>query len=65
VIHSGDETEIDLTKIDAAAIGFVFGVDNTPEEAVIYDVKDGILNAGWNGLKVSVPVKPDKKPGHL
>jgi hypothetical protein len=65
VIYSGEETEIDLTKIDVAAFGFAFSVEDAPKESVNVNVKDGILEAGWNGLRVSVPVKPEKKPANL
>jgi hypothetical protein len=65
VIYAGDETEIDLAKLDIAALGFTFSAGNAPEGDVTCTVREGILNAGWNGLKVSVPVKPDKKPGNL
>lgn len=69
VIYSGDETEIDLTKTDVAAFGFTFSVasgnDKTPDTKVSCEVKQGLLNAEWNGLKVCIPVKPEKKPGHI
>jgi hypothetical protein len=69
VVYSGDEKEIDLTTTDVAAFGYTFGVaaegEKIPEEKVSYEVKQGLLNASWNGLKVSVPVKPDKKPEHI
>jgi hypothetical protein len=65
VIYSGEETEIDLTKTDAAAFGFTFSVDDAPEATVACSVKDGRLEAEWNGLKVGIPVKPDRKPEHL
>jgi len=69
VLYSGDETEIDLEAMYDAILGFSFCIsaagDSTPEENVKYAVKDGILVAEWNGLRVSVPVKPDKKPGNL
>ena len=65
VLYSGDGTEIDLNKLDAAALGFAFGVEQTPEEAVAYTVREGRLDATWNGLKVGAPVRPDKKPANL
>lgn len=69
VLYSGDETEIDLTAIDVAALGFTFCIaasgDTCPKDNVKFSVKNGNLDAGWNGLKVSIPVKPDKKPGNL
>ncbi|MDR3262277.1 MAG: hypothetical protein LBT78_10670, partial [Tannerella sp.] len=69
VIYSGDETEIDLTKTDVAAFGFTFSVasgdDKIPDTKLSCEVKQGLLNAEWNGLKVCIPVKPEKKPGHI
>jgi hypothetical protein len=65
VIYSGGETEIDLTKTEVAAFGFAFSTEDASIDAVTYSVRDGILEAGWNGLKVSAPVKPDSKPAHL
>ena len=68
VLYAGEETEINLTDIDHAALGFTFRLaaagESGPKEKVQYTVKDGVLDAGWIGLKVSIPVKPDKKPKH-
>jgi hypothetical protein len=66
VIYSGRETDIDLTKTDKAALGFVFSVDESsisgkPE----YTVKDGILKAVWNGMQIDIPVKPEPCPTNL
>jgi len=69
VLYKGKETKIDLTEMNQAVLGFSFCIADTvntcPKENVKYTVKDGILNADWNGLKISLPVKPDKKPGNL
>ena len=69
VLYAGEEKEIDLTGMDHAALGFSFCLtaagEKCPQESVKYTVKDGVLDAAWNGLKVNIPVKPDKKPRNL
>ena len=69
VLYAGEETEIDLMAIDHAVLGFSFFVakdgDNHPNENVKSSIKDGVLTSEWNGLKVSLPVKPDKKPRNI
>ena len=69
VLYTGVEKVIDLEAINHAALGFSFSIaapgDKTPKEAVKYAVKNGVLDAEWNGLKVSLPVKPDKKPRNI
>jgi hypothetical protein len=69
IVYSGDEKEINLITTDVAAFGYTFGVaaegEKIPEDKVNYEVKQGVLNTAWNGLKVSVPVKPNKNPPHL
>ena len=69
VLYSGEETEINLKAIDHAALGFSFCLgaagESCPNERVKYNVGNGVLNAEWNGMKVNVPVKPDKKPRHV
>ncbi|MDR1221623.1 MAG: hypothetical protein LBL07_01915 [Tannerella sp.] len=66
VIYTGDETEIDLTGIDTAALGFAFALasdgDRIPAGKAAGEVRNGILSAEWNGLKVSAPVKPENRP---
>jgi rhamnogalacturonyl hydrolase YesR len=66
VLYSGDETDIDLTAIDTAALGFTFRIapaDATcPEEPVAYSVNEGMLSAEWSGLSIALPVKPEKIP---
>lgn len=66
VIYSGPETEIDLNKTDEAALGFIFSVSgNTTWEKPVYSVKNGTLQATWEGLEISLPVKPEVCPGNL
>ncbi|GHV52141.1 hypothetical protein FACS1894181_14960 [Bacteroidia bacterium] len=68
VLYAGAEKEFDLTKTDAAAIGYTLRVtaDNEPlPEAVEYAVKDGVLSARWNGLETAIPVKPVKRLGQF
>ena len=65
VLYAGKETEIDLMTIEHAALGFTFCIGSCPQEPVKYTVSDGMLDAGWNGLKINIPVKPDKNPGNL
>jgi len=69
VLYTGDETTIDLDVMDHAVLGFSFCMaatgDSCPKENVKHAVKDGILDAEWNGLKVSVSAKPKKLQRNL
>lgn len=66
VIYSGPETEINLNGINEAALGFAFSVsDDTAWKKPAYSVKNGVLQAQWDGLKISIPVKPEACQGNL
>ena len=69
VVYAGDETEIDLTTIGHAVLGFTFCMtadgDSCPDEPVRSTVSDGIMKAGWHGLQLNIPVKPAKNPGNI
>jgi len=65
VIYSGPEVEVDLKEIDNAALGFSLSVDDNNSESVNSMIQKGILRGSWNGLEVSVPLKPSKGMPYL
>jgi hypothetical protein len=69
VIYSGEQKEIDFTKIDEAVLGFTFSAGS--EEGGIaldkptFNMKDKNIEIYWNDMNLSIPVKPGLQPGHL
>jgi hypothetical protein len=69
IIYSGAEKEINLSLINRAVMGFTFkmGADNGPlslTKPVITEANDD-LTAKWEGLTVTLPVKPLPLPKNL
>lgn len=62
VFYSGAEKEIDLTKIEKAAAGFIFELDATgkkmPLKRANVSEEAGLMKIEWEGLKVETPLKP-------
>jgi hypothetical protein len=70
VIYSGQETNFDLTKMKKAAWGFTFSVEESSEKIqssahIGISLANDLLNVQWNGLKLSLPVKPLQQPQNL
>ncbi len=69
VIYSGDNREIDLTKIDEAVLGFTFSAGSEAGDIVAdkptFVKDDAIMEILWNGMNLSIPFKPGLQPRHL
>jgi hypothetical protein len=69
IIYSGEEKEFNLSLINRAVFGFTFtmGTDNGPFTMLkpIITENNGEITAKWNGLTVSLPVKPLALPKNL
>lgn len=68
VIYKGKEKSFDLIKMKEAAFALAMSFGN--DELVSIDnanvsVKSGIMDASWNGLKVSASIKPEKQPKNI
>jgi len=60
---------IDLTTVNEAVLGFSLNINDTNkkmklEKPVVLKEAES-LSAQWNGLSVSVPVKPAPQPKNL
>ncbi|MBA4141208.1 MAG: hypothetical protein H0X70_12080 [Segetibacter sp.] len=69
IIYSGQEMGIDLTTVNEAVLGFSLNINDTNkkmklEKPVVLKEAES-LSAQWNGLSVSVPVKPAPQPKNL
>lgn len=61
VLYAGEERDFDLTQLQSAAIGLALrlSAQDAPPPAPAHALADGRLTLTWEGLRVSVPVKPD------
>ncbi len=69
VLYSGDEKGFDLSAMDEAALGFAFSLVETGKPVKMQQISSsrqgGTLAAQWEGLKVTVPLKPVEQPKNL
>lgn len=69
VIYSGPKTVIDLNTMSEAALAFTFELmpagDKYSYKKPRFSVKDGVLNADWEGLRLNLSVKPAKRSKYL
>ncbi|GAB2785836.1 hypothetical protein GCM10027275_32800 [Rhabdobacter roseus] len=69
VLYAGQETELDLTTLEEAALGFTFSLKGAGEkaksEAPAVSKQGEDLEARWKGLHVRVPTKPMIQPKNL
>jgi hypothetical protein len=66
VLYSGEETEINLLEMDAAALGFIFAMgEKTAPDDLSVSEQAGILSARWKNMQLATPVKPKEKEENL
>lgn len=69
VIYSGGDNDFNLSQVDEAILGFTFSIgtkqDKVSDDKPAYIMKNGNMNASWNGLELEIPVKPSPRPNNL
>ncbi len=69
VIYSGDDRDFNLSQVNEAILGFTFSIateqDKVSDDKPAYIMKNGMMNASWNGLELEIPIKPLPRPNHL
>ena len=69
VLYSGNEKDFDLGGMDAAALGFAFQLAEAGKRVEMKQIttsrQGGQLSVQWEGLSVSVPMKPMEQPKNL
>ncbi|MDR0413131.1 MAG: hypothetical protein LBH61_04955 [Dysgonamonadaceae bacterium] len=66
VIYSGEEKEVNLAEMTAAALGFVLAMgEEAMPGGVSFSEQDGFLSARWENMQLSTPLKPKEKEENL
>ncbi len=69
VIYSGGDKNFILSQVNEAILGYIFSIgteqDKVSNDKPAYQMKNGIMNASWNGLELEIPIKPLPRPNHL
>ncbi len=69
VLYAGDEKNFDLTEMNEAALGFAFQLTEAGRRVEMKEIvtsrQGGQLSVKWEGLSVSIPIKPMEQPKNL